>query len=699
MVSRQPVDAAILFPPKEYKLYERWQQAQPSISIDCWGLLPTAFEYEEFLLWRKHESDQYLNNNKRGRGRSAGRSSVTGSPEKDEGDSTVDHDGPGSAECADALEKRQKRKRKREGMVPALEEDTKEQRECQNLNGDRKDDAEEEEKDETDGCESGADSVRVENEGEDSRANCDEEQKEISDSEATESENDDDDDDDQNAQTHKYATKCSHPLHPAHPAYALEPGEIPRPVLRCPLCTMRAHLNFLSVVISRWSELGGPWRLETLADIHSEIHETTNYQTGVRAYHRAKLSMIRDAYEFEQWAEAENEWEAEHVDGVEEEVRQHSAHAALDLLKREYTYPSAILDDDDEVVLGVADMLPRIQDLGSLKTKHVIFTPDTADTRARPNLYFFRACTDWYDADTCPNACPGPEGWAETSFMKDYMYTVTQCRILLLVKDDSLGYVSYVDLNDGPDRSENKYIDKLQDMIRQCMAKATEEERTRWIANLMGTSDIFFVWHNEWKDGEDFNSFATKQTLVDTIVEQYARVIGDIDVEEYPEQVYKGDPTGGSEYQIPTDEYLVPVDEEQMALDQMDGDPMEGVEMETAFCDSSSDSDSDSESSSAHTPSSPPREELIPKDPEIVDQEVDDVDEPEKAKNLSVETNGVAQDQVTDHQVTSEPEEALDSSVGDTIAEPGNDISVEKQFVDSLSREVETTDTSDVVES
>lgn len=60
------------------------------------------------------------------------------------------------------------------------------------------------------------------------------------------------------------AQKCKHPLHPAHPdVFAMEgaeEGEIEEPVLRCPLCVLRAHMKFMSALVENWEHLGGLWR-------------------------------------------------------------------------------------------------------------------------------------------------------------------------------------------------------------------------------------------------------------------------------------------------------------------------------------------------------------------------------------------------------------------------------------------------------
>ncbi|KAF2654472.1 hypothetical protein K491DRAFT_679632 [Lophiostoma macrostomum CBS 122681] len=608
------ISATFLFGEKELKLYQRWQLTQPSISSERYGLLPTAFEYEDYLFWRDHLRQRYL---------PGGGNFIEGLPAEEEGAYAGQEE---EAKQEQEAEQGQESEPKHELELKQEQEDN--------------------EKDKI-----GEEDPSIESAQDTPQQNPTppEQVDGAPENETAQAEQEED------RQLYATASKCQHPLHPTHPSNSLEPGEISPPILRCPLCKMRAHITFLTVLSSRWVDLGGPWRRWNMeAD-----PQALNYTTGTRSYHRAKLDLVREVYAQEEWAEAENVWEAGHPGGVDESVQQYGANAALDLLRREYTYPMTTVDGNGAVVEGFGTLGSDEQERSTPKAKTVVFTPDTCDTRGRPNLYFYRVYTPLYDPETCPHAAPDPEGWLDTSFMKDHMYAVSQARILLLLHDPSVPYVTYVDLNDGDDKGENKHVERLQEIVADVLSRKDAEDRGRWSQMLAGTSDIFFVHRDDWGEGDEFDTFSMSPTLVGTLAETYARLIGDIDEEEFPLEV----PEAARE-----------LDEEQLAEAQMEG-------IQSAFFDSDSDS-----SSSEDTPLSPGVEDL-PKDPEIVDQELDDAQRLKDSEIVSQELRPDAQERQTE--VVEEATNAHNSSTTSGVVE---DISMDNGVTDPPDRDVDMID-------
>jgi hypothetical protein len=221
-----------------------------------------------------------------------------------------------------------------------------------------------------------------------------------------------------------------------------------------------------------------------------------------------------------------------------------------------------------------------------------------------------------------------------------------------------LPYVSYVDLNDGEDKGDNKHVERLQEIVADVLSRMNADDRLRWTQSLAGTSDIFFVHRDDWGEGDEFDTFSMSPTLVGTLAETYARLIGDIDEEEFPRA---------------TPEAARELDEEQMAEAQMEG-------IESAFCDS------DSESSSEYTPPLPEVDEL-PKDPEIVDQELDDENRSKETETASQELRTNAQDVETN-----KAEERAEARGGDAMTESIGNAGVNNGTTDPPSREVEMVD-------
>ena len=369
------------------------------------------------------------------------------------------------------------------------------------------------------------------------------------------------------------ARKCGHALHPAHPeVFAIsalsdsedeegeeEEGEITDPILRCPVCTIRAHLAFVGAILQNWEHLGGPWRLPHDGDDARGIA----YAACTRAYHRAKLDMANTVFDLEEWADAERAWEEENVGVDVEAVRPFGARAALMVFREEHSFPARfavaekgmVVDSDGAFgSLGneagqdnngpTQSQLTRTElgtfddNSGSLKqkrrngrTKTVSFTSDTREPGNRCNAFFYRH-SPAYDPSS-PYACPSPLGWADTSFQHDPLFTISQSRILLLLSTPNLDpKVSYRDLNTAPDFGDNKHVTRLQRLVTEWLSEMAEGERNAQMVRLVGASELFIVYTEGWEDSEEFEGWCSCESLVGTVVEGYAKMIGEIGGEE-----------------------------------------------------------------------------------------------------------------------------------------------------------------------
>jgi hypothetical protein len=116
------------------------------------------------------------------------------------------------------------------------------------------------------------------------------------------------------------ARTCKHPLHPAlievcqqDPTNSLH--------LRCPVCFVQTHQDFLDAIMTTWKQHGGPWSKERSV--------TSPYEQCMVAHHRAKVVLVNAIPWLEDLAEREAIWEAEHSDAELDEVEEYSASQAL----------------------------------------------------------------------------------------------------------------------------------------------------------------------------------------------------------------------------------------------------------------------------------------------------------------------------------------------------------------------------------
>ncbi|KAF2866015.1 hypothetical protein BDV95DRAFT_245254 [Massariosphaeria phaeospora] len=326
------------------------------------------------------------------------------------------------------------------------------------------------------------------------------------------------------------ATTCHHPLHPAHPVVIAAGKSTEHDdqliALLCPFCMIQVHLDLLNALEKRFIILGGPWKSEPGVDVQQ-------YSRTNASCHRAKLDLIKTVYNFEAWAEAECMWENLHLDQDVDVVKQFDARQALKLWRGENINPALLEGEASSQLTLVADTGKEATPVSNKgkKSRKVSFqfgTPE--DTKHRSNALFSRSCPTYDPAST--HSCPDTDGWYDTSFLRDYHYSIRQCRILCMDQDTVLPYITYHDLNSGPDRGENVHVERLIGLVEGWLANESAHDRSLWQQYLARSGGMFVVQKQDETNGDDFDWFTIVETLAGTTLEEHARNVGDLDEED-----------------------------------------------------------------------------------------------------------------------------------------------------------------------
>lgn len=115
------------------------------------------------------------------------------------------------------------------------------------------------------------------------------------------------------------ASLCRHPIHPV--------AARQRP-LRCPVCTIDVHINYMKVLARSLHGANG----RPLPSTGTPSEQQENLYL---AWSQGKLNALREVHELEVLAEKEVEWRKEHDDALAEDIQ--SASKALDLYWLETT--------------------------------------------------------------------------------------------------------------------------------------------------------------------------------------------------------------------------------------------------------------------------------------------------------------------------------------------------------------------------
>jgi hypothetical protein len=327
------------------------------------------------------------------------------------------------------------------------------------------------------------------------------------------------------------AEKCKHPLHPSCPASSPdEEGQVKESMPWCPTCTLEHHATLITALYANWTELGGPWRNANLAN----EEERKNYADTNRAYQKARVAFVNTMVSFESMADDEESWNLAHPDRDMTIVMQHSATSALSQYRKNITFPATIASSPHG---ALAPTTPSTGRMNKVQKKFQYFPDAPETTKNRPQSLWARNLAS-YDPKS-PHACPDPEGYEDTSYYSDWHFSISQCRILLCYYPTPTSLsLRYRHLNNSSDSSfgmENPAVHRLIELLDAHVAKETPSQQGIWHQYLRTTSDVFLVFSEDMEDNADdvFTKFKCAPTLVGSYVETYARIVGDIDDEEW----------------------------------------------------------------------------------------------------------------------------------------------------------------------
>ncbi|OSS54160.1 hypothetical protein B5807_00372 [Epicoccum nigrum] len=235
------------------------------------------------------------------------------------------------------------------------------------------------------------------------------------------------------AGTHHLASKCGHPLHPS-----AEDHEY------CPVCIVDVYLIFGRRVASAWDRFGGPWQ----SSANPRFAQQCRLLRRVWICFRLELAQLTSSLEEE--VDAESEWEAKHPDyGVDTARLRTTANAvicATTMVKYPVVDDSILCSRDSSGsqtrptsqrrrktvhFMSVAIVFEKdssIEASGGIPNhrKDPLLLPQVHDGPSRPLEKWTRRETDY---EPGRYASKSPEGWADTSFMKDQVYSLGQLKV------------------------------------------------------------------------------------------------------------------------------------------------------------------------------------------------------------------------------------------------------------------------------
>jgi hypothetical protein len=325
------------------------------------------------------------------------------------------------------------------------------------------------------------------------------------------------------------AKKCGHALHPGHPFVLARPpqeneegveeGEVEIDgVDRCPMCVLEIHLTLLAELWDKWLDVGGPWR-----DLPPGV-DSDSFIIAKRAYYQAKTESVNAMDAVEDVASSEATWSAANPDVDVSASKEHMATKAVEEYRQGIHFPARLADAPPQT--------PPPRKTKKVK-KRLSYSPETPEeTRHTPNSFYSRSMTS-YDTNS-PHACPYDEGWADSSFNKDWEYNVRQSRLLLCDREPSVPGVTYRELTH--ELSKDHLVRALQHWFSS-MDPGWVLHCTR---DMIATADIFLVWKakkdEQWYEYGEHDCFDTWNkipTLAGSNLEAYARSVGDVDIENF----------------------------------------------------------------------------------------------------------------------------------------------------------------------
>jgi hypothetical protein len=246
------------------------------------------------------------------------------------------------------------------------------------------------------------------------------------------------------AGTHHLASKCGHSLHPS-----AEDQEY------CPVCIVDVYLTFGKRVASAWDRLGGPWQ----SSANPQFAQQCLLLRRIYICFRLELAQLLSSLEEE--VDAEVEWEAKHpthttklrttanavirattmvrypvVDGsvlCSRDASGPHTRPASQRRKKTVRFVSVAIIFDKSPPTEVSGDIPNHQQNPSL-------LPQVRDEPSRPLEKWTRRETDYEPGRYASKA---PEGWADTSFMGDPVYSLGQLKVYVF--SDSSFHRSWLD--------------------------------------------------------------------------------------------------------------------------------------------------------------------------------------------------------------------------------------------------------------
>jgi hypothetical protein len=205
------------------------------------------------------------------------------------------------------------------------------------------------------------------------------------------------------------ATHCGHKLHPTASAQA---GY-------CPVCKVKACLDFLDRIRGKWLKVGGPFKCtKALPAVYQEFQQ---------AWRRARLELQTLISSYEAAARMEDAFHMKKGRRDEDyRTMTHSATAAMQLVHEGYKYPAPLTRPEQllrkDTVMGGTEEAVRHK-----KTRKTVRWASDVQVNERRRSTQFGRGRQAYSAGRHA-LFPGHE-LEDTSFMNDLDYTRRQCRV------------------------------------------------------------------------------------------------------------------------------------------------------------------------------------------------------------------------------------------------------------------------------
>ncbi|KAF1999655.1 hypothetical protein P154DRAFT_576833 [Amniculicola lignicola CBS 123094] len=265
------------------------------------------------------------------------------------------------------------------------------------------------------------------------------------------------------------ASQCKHPLHPV---------DLTRwgCMSYCPVCKVQMCAEFLEAILQAWVQSGAFRGFDPAgpAPASESAPEEAMWEPYRKCWHIVRTDLANYEQDLEDCSAEEVKLKKLHLE------KTYSCTRALQWLQesRVGEMPSEKEKaEEQQAHTGVfAKALKKAKSLVQPASKKTVqFTKDTNFDERRPSWQYCRyASFETEDGEAVelyqPGrwACPTEEGWEDTSRMRDFLYTLSQCKLILASSYDiSPTFNSWVipDENEGP-AGLCQYWDMIDDFLR-----------------------------------------------------------------------------------------------------------------------------------------------------------------------------------------------------------------------------------------